>query len=116
MSFIFHRKNTSTKRRSKFSEQRAAAVFGGKVQPASGAINRFDLKADIKSAEYLVDDKTTGRNSYGITIDLWRKLSKEAWMNKRKPMMRIEFTKGPTLYVMDEITFMKLQRKSNDQK
>lgn len=106
---IFSRRHTSTKRRSKFSERRAAAIIGGKVQPASGAINRFDLKGDVKSKHFLVDDKTTTLGSYSISVKLWRKLTREAFMNKRAPLVRVEFTDGPSLYIIDETTFMKLK-------
>lgn len=102
------RSHLTTKARSKFSEARAAKAYGGKVQPASGAINRFDLKADVKSDKFLVDDKTTSAESYRLEVKLWRKLSKEAWMNKRRPSIRIEFDAGLCLYVVDEMTFLNL--------
>ena len=111
MSFIFSRKTSSTKKRSKHSERRAAKILDGRVQPASGALNQFNLKADVKSSHFLVDDKTTARGSFSVSVALWRKLSREAWMNKRAPLIRIEFSAGPSLYVMDEVTFMKLKSK-----
>lgn len=102
------RKHLSNKHRSKFSEKRAAQVFRGRLQPASGAINQFNLKADVKSDRFLVDDKTTIHASYSVTTKLWKKLHREAWMNRRRPAMRIEFADGTVLYVIDEMTLQEL--------
>lgn len=105
-----NKKNLGNKDRSKRSEKRAAIFLGGKVQPASGAINRFDLKGDVKTERFLVDDKTTTLKSFSINFDTWKKLSGEAWMNKKRPLMRIE-SENHTLYVMDEMTMEELIRK-----
>ena len=102
------RQSWTTKARSKKSEKRAAKILNGKVQPASGAINRFDLKADVKTDRFLVDDKITRRASYSLSVKLWRKLTDEAFKNSRSPMMRVDFEDGPTLYVVDEQTIQQL--------
>ena len=47
----------SNKDMSKASEKNLARQFGGKVQPASGAIDRFDLKADVVTDNFLFDDR-----------------------------------------------------------
>lgn len=104
---ILSKKHLSTKARSKRSEKRAATFLKGKVQVASGAINRFDLKADVKSDKFLVDDKTTNLGSFSINFSLWKKLSGEAWMNKKRPMMRIE-SQACVLYVIDELTLQEI--------
>jgi len=104
-----HKHHLSTRKRSLRSEKRAAKFFGGKVQPASGSINRFDLKGDVKSAEFLVEDKMTANQSYSIKVVTWRKLSNQAWRNNRKPCLRIEFADGPVLYVVDERTMDSLK-------
>lgn len=81
----------------------------GRVQPASGAINRFDLKGDVKSERFLIDDKTTHAGSFSVSLKLWRKLSNEAWKNRKRPAIRIEFSDGAPLYVVDEQTFIELK-------
>ena len=111
---IIRKLSLGNKARSKISEKRAAEVFGGRLQPASGAINVASLKGDVKSRQFLVDDKTTKHGSYSISVALWRKLQKEAFMNRRQPAMRVEFTDGPTLYIFDEQTTRRLL--ANDQK
>lgn len=83
-------------------------MFQGRVQPASGALRPFHLKADVKSKHFLVDDKTTDADSFRLQMKLWRKLSNEAWSMKRRPVIRVEFISGPTLYVIDELTMQEL--------
>lgn len=102
------RKHLTTKARSRLSERRAAVIFGGRLQPASGAVKRHDLKGDVKSPHFLVEDKTTGAGSYALAVKTWRKISSEAWSQDRRPAMKVEFTDGPTLYVVDEATFIEL--------
>lgn len=102
------RQHLTTKARSRLSERRAAAIFGGKLQPASGAVKRHDLKGDVKSPHFTVEDKTTGAASYALSVATWRKISNEAWSQDRRPAMKIEFTDGPTLYVLDEATFIEM--------
>lgn len=105
---ILNRKYHSTRKRSKKSETDLAEKLNGKVQPGSGAINRFDLKADVKSAKFLADDKLVGGESFTVKLALWRKISREAWKNNKRPLMRLNFEKGDPLYLMDEVTFMEL--------
>jgi hypothetical protein len=102
------RKHLGKKARSRLSERRAQAVFGGRIQPASGALPVAHLKGDILSDKFLVDDKTTGRDSFSMNVRLWRKLAKEAWIIQRRPAFRIEFDAGTVLYVMDELTLHNL--------
>ncbi len=111
----------TTKQRSKKSEAQAARTFGGKVQPASGAINRFDLKADVKSKSFLVDDKVTDNMSYTLQLKTWRTLSDQAWKNCRRPAMRVNFTQGEPVILLDETTFQDMleaweEKKQRDSK
>ena len=105
---IRSRKHLTTKARSKLSERRTAALFKGRTQPASGAVKRHDLKGDVKSAQFVVEDKTTGARSYALSVETWRKISNEAWSQNRRPAMKIEFTDGPTLVVLEESTFAEM--------
>jgi hypothetical protein len=108
MAFNFKRPYLATRVRSKRSEQRAADIFNGRRQPNSGAVNRFDLKGDVKSAHFLIEDKTTDKGSYSISLATWRTLSNHAWRNKRRPVLRVEFTGASPLYVIDEVTLLEL--------
>lgn len=107
------RRHLSTRGRSKFSERRAAATLQGRVQPASGALPQTHLKGDVITSKFLVDDKTTESASFSVKTALWQKLSREAFMNKRRPMLRLEFRKEDvTLYVIDEVTLYELLQNS----
>jgi hypothetical protein len=105
---ILSRRNLSNKARSKHSEKRALQFLGGKLQPASGALPSTFLKGDVKSDLFLVDDKTTHAKQFNLKVALWDKLHKEAWVNNRYPLIRVEFTDGPVLYVLDERTLSEL--------
>ena len=99
----------STKARSKRSERRAVTVLGGKLQPASGALPPAYLKGDVVTDRFMVDDKTTEKSSYSVHTALWKKLSREAFMSRKKAMLRLEFRKEDlTLYVIDELTLTEL--------
>ena len=115
MKIRIKHKYRGNKKRSQDSEKDLAAKIGGRVQPASGAINRFDLKADVKSKTFLIDDKLCGGKSYSVTLAFWKKLSKEAWMNNRRPLIRVNFQEYEPVYIMDEPTFLQLFRQIPDE-
>lgn len=100
------------KKKSQISEKQAAQIFKGRVQPASGAIDRFDLKADVISDKFLVDDKVTNGKSFTLSSKLWTTLCGQAWMNRRKPVIRINFIGGQTAYVIDETTMQEILNES----
>ena len=102
----------STRFRSKASEKKAARVFGGRLQPNSGALKPVGLKGDVKSSRFLVDDKCTDKESFTLKRELWQKLSNQAWSNHLRPALRIDFAKGSPLYVLDEMTFKEMLEKT----
>ena len=104
------KKHLSNKARSKRSEKRAAQIHKGRIQPASGALPVARFKGDIVTSRYVVDDKTTNRKSFAINADIFRKLRREAWINDRLPMIRIEF-QNLTLCVIEEKDFTRLHYK-----
>jgi len=101
-------KHLSTRSRSSRSEKRLAKLLGGKVQPASGALPVGALKGDVVTAEFMFDDKITGAASFAVSVKLWRKTANDAARQGRRPVIRISFTEGPNLYIVDEPTFAKL--------
>ena len=98
----------TTKSRSKKSERAASKIFKGRVQPNSGACDRARLKGDVVSDIFLVDDKTTDKESYSFKYATWKKLSNEAWAINKRPAMRIDFPEGSPLYVIDETTIKEM--------
>jgi hypothetical protein len=110
MSFQLLRPNWSKKRRSLRSEKSAARLIGGRRQPGSGAVPVAALKADAKSKDWLLEDKTTLANGYRFTRGQWHQLRNQAFRANRKPVFRISFEGGPVLIVLDESTFEELLR------
>lgn len=93
------------KQRSLRSENELAKTFGGRRQPASGALPVASLKGDVKTKTFLFDDKVTGAKSFSVTIKDWNKLRKQAFQARRTPVLRVNFDDGPNLYVIDQRTF-----------
>src|ERR1051326_5881041 len=96
------KKHLTNKQRSNRSEKRCAAIHSGKRQPASGALPVAAFKGDVKSRTYLIDDKTTNAKSFSLNSATFKKLRREAFMNNRIAMMRIEFP-DITLCVLEEV-------------
>lgn len=92
----------SVKKRSRKSEQDAAAEIGGRVQPASGALP--GMKGDVQSRDFLLEDKFTDAASYSLSRTVLDKIEHEAFRAMRKPLLRVTI-KGKTYYVMPLRTF-----------
>ena len=101
-------KHLSRRFRSKQSEKALAKQFGGKVQPASGALPVKNRKGDVKTAEWLFDDKTTGAKSYQLKAADFNKIRTQAFKMHRRPAMRIRFEDGPTLFIISEMDFIQI--------
>jgi hypothetical protein len=95
----------SNKKRSKKSEDQAAKEIGGRRMPNSGAISGF--KGDVKSKEYLLEDKFTDYSSYSLSLSVLKKMEHEALQNMRKPLLRLTI-QGEVFYVLPRRTFLNL--------
>lgn len=70
------------------SERQAARLDGGVTQPASGALP--GRKGDIRTEDWLIEDKFTDAHSFTITEKLLDKIIRDALvMHGRLPMLRI---------------------------
>jgi len=98
----------TVKQKSQKSEKTAAKLFGGRMQPASGAMRH--AKGDIKTDVYLIEDKITGNGSYSLKKTIWEKIRLEAYNRRRIPMMRIT-VQGRTLCVVEENHMLQLLEK-----
>lgn len=78
--------------RSKKQEKRAARMNGGRVQPASGALDFY--KGDVDLGAYLLECKTTQRLSFSVTRELLKKISDEARVVGKKPGFMVSFENG----------------------
>lgn len=80
--------NKRKKRISQHQEANTATRLGGTVQPGSGC--SWKAKGDVKTDQFLVEAKITESASYRLTIETWKKISKEALAAGKIPMMRID--------------------------
>lgn len=81
------------KLRSKKQEKRVASELKGKTQPASGAL--WGAKADVRSDLFLVECKTTLKDYYQLSYNIWNKIYREAVKDGlRIPVMCIDLNGG----------------------
>lgn len=79
----------TVREKSQKQEKRTAKQFNGLTQIASGAI--WSMKADVRSVDYLIENKYTDSNFYTLNIKTWNKIFKEATNdNLRIPLMQID--------------------------
>lgn len=84
-------------------ERRVARRFGGSTTPGSG--NGWVRKADVRTDKYLIECKTTTKESYRITLDTWEKIWKEALTDDRIPVMIVDID-GTEIMIADPTDFM----------
>jgi len=100
-------------RRAKRSETQAAASDGGRRVPASGALR--GNKGDVRTLDYLIEDKFTDAESFTIKLSMLRKTVQEALqMHGRLPMWRITI-RGERFRLMreDDYLYLKAQADAN---
>jgi hypothetical protein len=85
-------------------EHRDAVDFGGKTIPGSG--NKWWNPGDIKTADFLIQDKQTEKKSFSITQDLWTKTCKEANESGKLPALSIELGDGTEIVAFRKVDFM----------
>ena len=69
-------------------EKKDAESFGGKRTPRSGGL--WFAKGDVRSNEYLIENKTTAKESFSVSVPLWEKIEKEALLSHRLPLLSLE--------------------------
>lgn len=80
---------SKARERSLAQENSLAKTLGGRRVPGSGAfVNR---PGDVKSDLYLVECKTTRKNSYSLSASLLSKIEDEAFASQRAPLFAITF-------------------------
>jgi hypothetical protein len=69
--------DASTKRKMSQAQEKAVAkAFNGRTTPASGALPMF--KGDVKSKSFLIECKSTDKDFYIFSLNVWLKIRKEA--------------------------------------
>ena len=80
---------SNEQKRSRRQEHITAKEINGRTTPASGS--RWYSKGDIRSDKFLIECKTTTKDSYRLTAKAWEKIYKEALRDGlREPVMRID--------------------------
>jgi len=68
-------------------EARLAKAFDGKRTAASGAF--WSRKGDVRSRDYLIEHKWTGKTSFTVKAAVLEKIVKEAILDGRTPILGI---------------------------
>lgn len=103
----------SAARRARRSEDTAARSDGGRRVPASGALR--GNKGDVRTLDYVIEDKFTDADSFTIKRSMLRKTIQEALqMHGRLAMWRITI-KGDRYRLMreEDYLFMKARADAN---
>jgi hypothetical protein len=88
-------------------EKSDSKLFGSKRTPRSGGL--WFAKGDSKSEKFLIENKTTEHESFGISSKIWNKIEREALLNSRMPILSILFGKEETeLVIMSKEDFLTL--------
>jgi hypothetical protein len=93
----------SNKDLSKRQEERLAKDLGeklgeSKVQPGSG--NRWGYRRDVITSEYLIEAKTTGKNTWSVSCADLNKLKTQAYSTGLVPAYIVEFQEDGELVLL----------------
>jgi hypothetical protein len=84
----------STRDRSDKQESKAALDYGGKKKPGSGSSAYSKGDVVIKSADILLECKTTMKASYRIEAETLSKITREALGEGKDPALEVEILGG----------------------
>jgi hypothetical protein len=92
-------------------EKRLAKAIGGSTNAASGAF--WSRKGDVRSADFLIEHKWTGKKSKTIQAAELKKIVNEAVMDGRTPVFGIHLD-GEDYVILLETDFMEFVQKNAD--
>ena len=87
-------------------EKRLEKAIGGKRNAASGAF--WSRKGDVRSDDLLVEHKWTGKKQVTIKSEVLKKITKEAILDSRKPVLGLHLD-GENYVVLLEEDFLELR-------
>lgn len=70
-------------------EIKDAKDFKGKLTPRSGGY--FSFPGDVVTEDFLIDSKTTDKNRFSVTKQMWKKIDTEALKSRRMPLLSVKF-------------------------
>lgn len=86
-------------------EKRLAKRIGGSTNAASGAF--WSRKGDVRNAELLIEHKWTGKKSFTLKSEVLEKITTEAIMDGRTPMLGVHLNgKNYVLMLEDDVLEM----------
>jgi hypothetical protein len=104
-------KKNEGQKRSKIQERRGAIKYGGERNSGSG--NGWIRKADVRTADELIEFKTTNKGSFSLKSTDLRKLWDAALLDSRTPIFEIEFAQdGITCVILDKDDFISMREKA----
>jgi len=93
------------KRESLKHEKRLAKTIGGQRSAASGAF--WSRKGDVRNQDLLIEHKWTGKKSVTVKSEVLKKITKEAILDSRKPVLGLHLD-GENYVVLLEEDFLEL--------
>jgi len=87
-------------------EKRLEKATGGKRSAASGAF--WSRKGDVRTDDLLIEHKWTGKKSVTIKSDVLEKITREAILDSRKPVLGLHLD-GENYVVLLEEDFFELR-------
>lgn len=87
-------------------EKRLADITGGKRSAASGAF--WSRKGDVRNDDLLIEHKWTGKKSVTIKSDVLKKITTEAILDSRTPVLGLHLD-GENYVVLLEEDFFELR-------
>jgi len=87
-------------------EKRLAKKIGGKRNAASGAL--WSRKGDVRNKELLIEHKWTGKKQVTIKSEVLKKITTEAILDGRTPVLGIHLD-GQNYVILGEEDFFELR-------
>lgn len=93
-------------KRSQKQERRGASLLGGTVNAGSG--NGWVRKNDVRTPQYSVEYKVTGKGQYALKEKELTTAEKQALIDGREMLFGIQMASGRNWITMSEETFLML--------
>lgn len=84
-------------------EKRLAKLTGGKRNAASGAF--WSRKGDVRTDDLLIEHKWTGKKSVTIKAEVLEKITKEAILDSRTPVLGLHLNDENYVVLLEEDFF-----------
>jgi hypothetical protein len=92
-------------------EKRLAKAVGGSATAASGAF--WSRKGDVRSDDLLIEHKWTGKASFTLTAKVLEKVTTEAILDGRTPVLGISLN-NQNYVILHENDFLDLRRQAQE--